>query len=141
MRVTRWAAIVLLAFLGVSACVGAAPMLLFPNGGGILPMSLLEHTPFDSFVIPGILLLTANGLLALAALWMVVMRKKHFGLWTGGQGCVLLGWLVIECVLLRTVVWLHYFYGAIAAGLILAGWMLWRSAEKVAEPMPAERHG
>jgi hypothetical protein len=29
------------------------------------------------------------------------------------QGCVLLAWLAVKCWLLRTVIWLHYFYASI----------------------------
>ena len=128
MRSLRISAIVLLAFLGLSALAGSIPMIRDPSGDSMgIPLSLLRYSPFESYLIPGIILLAADGLLALGVLWVVLRRIGRYGLWTAFQGCVLLGWLVVECWLLRTVMWLHYFYAAIALGLIICGLMLWRN--------------
>jgi len=48
-------------------------------------------------------------------------RKSSFELWTALQGCVLLGWLVVECWMIRAVGGAHYFYTAIAIALIVLG--------------------
>ena len=126
MRAARIAAMALLAFLGITALAGALPMLLHPRGSTMVPLSLLEHTPFHSYMIPGIVLLTANGLLALGVLWLVWVRRTNYGMWVAAQGCVLLGWLIVLVWMLRVVVWLNYFYGAIAVALIAVGFALWR---------------
>lgn len=128
MKGVRGSAITLLAFLGLSAIAGAAPMLMHPDGGGVFPPSLLEHTPFHSFLVPGMILFTANGLLALVVLWMLVRRKPGFALAVGAQGCVLLGWIVMECILLRVVVWLQVFYGLLGVALIVLGALLLRDS-------------
>jgi len=91
----------------------------------MMPLSVLQHSPFHSFLIPGIVLLSANGLLALAVLWLVIMRKARYGLWTALQGWVLLGWLAVQCWMLREVIWWHYLYGTLAAALIVCGLALW----------------
>ena len=121
---------VLLAFLGIGAVVGAVPMIAgsFLPVGELMPLSLLRFSPFHSYLIPGLILLAANGLLALAVLWLVAWRKPRHGLWTVFQGCVLLGWLVVECWMLRLVMWAHYLYGAVALLLIVTGLLLWRNA-------------
>ncbi len=126
MKLARTAAIILLAFLGITAIGGAVPMILYPSGSSVMPLILLEHAPFHSFLIPGLVLFTANGLLAMWVLWLVVARKGHYGSWVALQGCVLLGWLIVECWMLRTVVWLHYLYGAAALALIMVGFALRR---------------
>jgi hypothetical protein len=126
MRPARATAIVLLSFLGISAVAGAIPMMLHPGGSAMVPLGLLEHSPFHSFLIPGMLLLAANGLLSLVVLGLVLMRSMRHGLWTALQGCVLLGWLVVECCMLRTVVWLHWLYAAVALALIVSGLALRR---------------
>lgn len=126
MKLARITAIVLLAFLGVTALAGAIPMILNPNGGGVMPLSLHEHSPFHSFLVPGIVLLAANGVLSIVVLWLLLARKSDFGLWIAFQGCVLLGWLVIECWMLRAVVWLHWLYAVVALALIVAGLALRR---------------
>ena len=121
---------VVLAFLGIGAVVGAVPMIAssFLPIGEFMPLSLLRYSPFHSYLIPGLILLAANGLLALVVLWLVARRKPRHGLWTVFQGCVLLGWLVVECWMLRLVNWAHYLYGAVALLLIVTGLLLWRNA-------------
>jgi len=128
MRLVRLCSIGLLAFLGLSAIAGAIPMIAGSLGmmTGYLPLSMLRNSPFHSYLIPGIILLTANGLLALWVLWLVVKRKGSYGLWTSFQGCVLLGWIVVECWMLWLVNWLHFLYGGIAVGLIVLGLLLRR---------------
>lgn len=86
-----------------------------------MPQSLLQYSPFHSFLIPGVLLLMANGLLAVWVLWQAARQRCNYGWWTAFQGCVLLVWIVVECVMLRLVIWAHCLYGAVAMGLILAG--------------------
>lgn len=128
MRLARLCTICLLAFLGLSSIAGAVPMIVSSLGmmAGYLPLSLLKNSPFHSYLIPGLILLTANGMLSLWVLWLVVKRKSAYGLWTSFQGCVLLGWIVVQCWMLGLVNWLHFVYGGIAVGLILLGSMLGR---------------
>lgn len=138
MRLFRIASVVLLAFLSLGAFVGSIPMIFDPSGRTMrLPSSSLRYSPFHSFLIPGLILFVANGILALVVLWMVWKRMPHYGLWTALQGCVLLGWLVVECWMLRVVAWPHYFYGVVALGLIVAGLAIER--EPVTCPRPSAR--
>jgi hypothetical protein len=125
MKTARIVAIVLLLFNGLSAIAGAIPMLIDPHGQPEnLPQSFLDHSPFTSFLIPGIILLVANGLLSLYALWRAAKRKADHWLWVGAQGCILLGWLTVECIILRFVAWPHYLYGLVGLGLVLSGFAL-----------------
>jgi hypothetical protein len=131
MKTVRWTGIALLFFLSVSSIIGSLPMLADPHGSPWnLPQSLLQHSPFPSFLVPGILLFAANGLLALWALWLALDETPRYGLWTALQGCVLLGWLVVECIMIRMVAWPHCLYGAVALGLIASGLLLWRNENR-----------
>ncbi|HEX8711095.1 MAG TPA: hypothetical protein VF730_04420 [Terracidiphilus sp.] len=129
----RPTAITLLAFLGITALAGAVPLILHPAGSVLMPLSLLQHSPFHSFLIPGVILLVANGLLSLAVLGLVVAQSPNHALWVMFQGSVLLGWLVIECWMLRTVIWLHWFYAVVALALIVVGLTLRRSMGRKSE--------
>ena len=116
-----------LAFLGLSSLAGAIPMIVDPSGGALrMPLSLLRHSPFHSYLIPGILLFVFDGVLALWVLWLAMMAKPRCGLWTVLQGCVLLVWLAVECLMLRMVIWPHYLYGAVALVLVVSGLALRR---------------
>jgi hypothetical protein len=135
MKTARWTGIALLFFLAVSSIIGSLPMLADPHGSPWnLPQSLLQHSPFPSFLVPGILLFAANGLLASWALWLALDEAPRYSLWMALQGCVALGWLVVECIMIRMVAWPHYLYGAVALGLIATGLLLWRSENR---PVPA----
>lgn len=134
MKGIRWAAIVLLAFLALSAIAGGVPMIANPYGNPVgMPQSLLRTTPFHSYLAPGILLLAFNGLLALWCFWEVWARRTGYGAWTAFQGIVLLVWLTVECLMLRIVVWPHYLYGAVGLALLIAGIVL------TTETKPARR--
>jgi hypothetical protein len=137
MKTVRWTGIALLFFLAASSIIGSIPMLADPHGTPwSMQQSLLQYSPFPSYLVPGILLLLSNGLLALWALWLALDQAPHYGLWMALQGCVLLGWLVAECLMIRMVIWPHYFYGAVALVLIATGVVLWRD-EYQTEDLPA----
>jgi hypothetical protein len=127
MKAARIAAITALAFLALSALVGAVPMIKDPGGSPWwMPLSLLRYSPFHSFLIPGIILLFAIGLLSCWVLWLAITRSPGYGWWIAVQGCVLLGWLITEMFMLRLVMWAHVFYGAIALLLLISGLLLAR---------------
>ncbi len=127
MQFARYFAVTALAFLALSALAGSIPMIVDPSGAALqLPLSLLRHSPFHSYLIPGILLLVFDGVLAFWILWLAMMAKPRCGLWTVLQGCVLLVWLAVECLMLRMVIWPHYLYGAVALVLIASGLALSR---------------
>ncbi|HWE86462.1 MAG TPA: hypothetical protein VG267_16075 [Terracidiphilus sp.] len=127
MKSTRWTAIALLAFLAMSGFAGSLPMIAHADGNPLgMAQSLLQYSPFHSFLIPGILLLASSGVLTVWVLWQAAWERRDYGWWTAFQGSVLLVWLVTECFMLRLVIWAHYLYGAVAVGLILAGLALRR---------------
>ena len=132
--VARSMSIILLVFLSAGALYGGIKLISDSHGNpwGFMPQSLLQHSPFDSYFIPGIVLLMANGVLPLLVLWLVGRRKQFYGLWVVLQGFILLGWLIVECVMVRVVNWAHYMYGAVAVVLILSGLALPHSKKSLA---------
>jgi hypothetical protein len=66
-------------------------------------------------------------------LWLALDQTPRYSLWMALQGCVLLGWLVAECLMIRMVIWPHYLYGAVALGLMAAGLLLWRNENQTAD--------
>jgi hypothetical protein len=138
MKFARTVAIVSLAFLAITATWGAALLILAPSGSPMqIPQSVLEHTPFHSFLIPGIMLLVSQGLLGFVILAIAIFCRRGYGWWVAFQGCMLFGWITIEVILLRTVVWLHYVYWALGLILIACGWAL---QKQVVENRPASVH-
>ena len=89
-----------------------------------MPQSLLAHSPFHSYLVPGFVLLVCNGLVSFFIFIAVIRRQKFYGRWIFVQGLVLTGWLLVEVAVLRFVVWPHWFYGGVACLLLICGWWL-----------------
>jgi len=97
MKLLRILALITLGFLGVTSIVGSIPMILDPSGGLLrMPLSLLEHSPFHSFLIPGIILLVTNGLVAVVVFAATVQRVESYGNLVATQGVVIAGWITVE---------------------------------------------
>jgi hypothetical protein len=60
-------------------------------------------------------------------------RLVEYELWTAFRGSVSLGWLAMECWMIRAVGAAHYFYAAIVIALIVLGFAMRVS------PMHSER--
>lgn len=137
MKAVRSVALVALGFLAVTAIFGAALLMLGPMGSPIqIPVSMLKHSPFHSFLIPAILLLVSSGLLGTATFLLTLFRVCRYGWWVIVQGGALFIWITTEVVMLRHVVWLHYLYWGLAVLLLACGWIL---REPAREATPA--HG
>jgi hypothetical protein len=127
MKIVRMVALVAVGFLAITAIWGAALLIGDPMGRPMeIPVSVLQHSPFHSFLVPGILLLVSSGLLGTVVFVLALVRARAYGWWVGFQGCVLFAWITIEVILLRTVVWLHYVYWGLALILMASGWVLTR---------------
>lgn len=136
MKIVRAVALVALGFLAVTAIWGAALLMAAPAGSPMqIPVSVLQHSPFHSFLIPGILLLVSSGLLGAGVFFLALLRVRRYGAWIAIQGWVLFVWITTEVIMLRTVVWLHYLYWGLALLLIACGWVLRGEARKPA-PVP-----
>lgn len=134
MRTAQTIAITALVFVALSGLVGGVPLIARPDGSVIsLPLSLLQYSPFHSYLIPGVILFVAVGLLGSAALWIALRRRANYAWWIVLEGCVLLGWIVVEMIMLRLVMWAQIVYALVALLLIVTGMILARAP---GEPMP-----
>jgi hypothetical protein len=135
MKLLRILALITLGFLGVTSIAGSIPMILDPSGSLLhMPLSLLAHSPFRNFLIPGIILLVTNGLVVIVVMAAAVRRVAGYGNLVAAQGVVIVGWISVEVIFLRTVVWAHYVYWAVGLILIVFGLVLRRDCP-VGEPV------
>jgi hypothetical protein len=133
MKIANVVSIIALTFLAITSIVGAIPMIMDPSGGLLhMPISMIEHSPFHSFLIPGIILLVANGFLSLVILVATARRARRYEMLVCFQGFVLTGWISIEMIMMRMAAWPHYIYLGVALVLIVSGLVLARKAEAVA---------
>lgn len=97
LAIFHWSLLAAELFMGISAIVGGIGLMINRLG---MPQSALDHTPFEQFTIPGIILMTVGGVLV-AAGWMVWIRHSFALLASFAAGVVLLGWIVVESVMVR----------------------------------------
>ena len=120
MKTVRVVALIALGFLGVTSMMGAIPMILAPSGRLLhMPLSLLGHSRFHSFLIPGLILFAANGVLSLVILGAALRRTREYGNLIILQGFVIAGWITAQVILLQFVAWPHLVYWGV--GLVLMG--------------------
>ena len=127
-RFTRWAA-GLEIFLGIGAICGGAALVMAPDGHLLqMPKSTLANSPFSDFLVPGLILFTFVGLLPLAAAFLTLRHSPRAPLAALGVGLVLVGWIVVEMLMLAgpgSLLWSLY----LVLGVVIAaiGWSWWRS--------------
>lgn len=95
-------------FVGISAVFGGIG--LITTNGLTMPFSFLEHSPFHSFVGPGIILAgIIGGTNILAAAFL--LKKKRFALEASAvAGFGLLIWIFVQLYMIRQGHWLHSLY-------------------------------
>lgn len=113
------AAVVMLLFNGIGAIYGGLGLILDPSGGKIqLSPHYLDNTPFDNYLIPGIILLLVNGVFSFITIVAVILKHERFYLFITAQGILLSGWLIIQLILIRT------FYPPMHVPLLSIGFLL-----------------
>jgi len=113
---------VLLFFLGLSALPAAIVILSDPSGINIgMPLDLLDHTPFQDFLIPAILLGLFNGVMSLLFA-ILVLRKHPLQSWMIlFQGATLAVWLTVEVFMKIYYTFLTLPYYVVAILLLACG--------------------
>ena len=115
----------LLAFLGLGALYGGGTLIISPSGELLgMPLSMLDHSPFNNFLIPGIILFVILGVVPIGVSFALV--KKPESKFAEGFNCLkdmywawtyiiyicfaLIIWIQIEMVLINSVHWSHTLY-------------------------------
>ena len=123
--VTAWVLIVLHVLLGVGAVVSGGVLMAAPDGHLMqMPLSMLEHSPFANFLIPGAILFTLLGVYPLCVAYGLWKRpgwrwpdainpfKGIHWSWAGSlaAGVIVAIWIVVEVIMLRSLVFLQILY-------------------------------
>lgn len=115
---------ILLLFNSAGALYGGSELIFNPDGSSLqLPLKLLEHTPFQDYFIPGIILFVANGLFGIYVFTMLILNTRHHSLLVIAQGAILLGWIIIQILLIQIIYYLHIILGLTGLILMTLGWM------------------
>lgn len=110
---------------GIGAIYGGQSLIRYPDGSDLqIPLSYLEHSPFTDFLIPGIILFTANGLFSFFVAAAILLKYKKHALLVLLQGLILMGWIIIQMIMIREINSLHIVMGSTGLLLVVLGWFL-----------------
>lgn len=123
----RTLSIIFLGINAIGALAGGFALIIEPNGSKLgIPVSILKNSPFDDFLIPGILLVLLNGVLSTVVLFAVIMHSRWAEKGIIIQGVVLYVWIASQVVILGFTKKIHIIFGFIAVVLIICGYLLRR---------------
>lgn len=115
----------LLAFLGLGAIAGGGALIISPSGELIgMPLSMLGHSPFKNFLLPGLILFIVLGISPILLI-IALLKKSESALaerlnffkdmhWSWSFSIyiafALIIWIQLQMVFIQGVSWLHTFY-------------------------------
>ncbi len=133
----------LMAFQAVGAIGGGLLLVIRPSGSLMrMPLSMLEHSPFPNFLIPGLFLLIVLGLLPAFECYALLKKpgitflarlnpeKEVHWAWSLAFfiGIVLILWIDLEVMFLRDVALLHLIYALLGVAIVVV--TVWPSTRK-----------
>ncbi len=109
-------------FIGFGGFIAGFFMIINPDGDTLkIPLSLLEDSPFEDFLIPGIILFIVNGLGNLIACFLSFRQYKIAGLAGIFFGMALMIWIFIQVSMIGGGHWLQYLYFGLGIVELLLG--------------------
>lgn len=111
--------------IAIGALFGGMAAIIDPFEPLGVPNELLDGSPFDNYLIPGLILFTIIGAGNLIGAYTAVKRSKHQGYISSVFSWALMIWIVVQCIMIDAIDFLHVLYfalgllGAVLAMLIL----------------------
>lgn len=113
--------------VALGAVPGGLAMIISPDGSMMGVEGIVDRIPFDSLLIPGIVLFTVNGIGQTVA-GIYSLRKHRLSPYISAIfGLGLIVWIVVETLLLQKIVPLSVVYfglGALQAGIAVHLWLV-----------------
>ncbi len=128
----RLLVVFLLLFVSLSAIWGGIMLVIDPSGQKMqMPLSFLEKSPFENYLIPGIILLFMNGLMNLVAVALLLKNHVFYPWLVMFQGVVLSVWIIAQIQLLQIFYApLHLPYFILGIFLFLLGFYFKKATKK-----------
>lgn len=107
-------------FVGIGAIIGGLAAIINPEEPLGITVEALKNSPFNNFLIPGIILFVIIGVGNLFSALMSLLRSKFQGYISSILGWALMIWIVVQCIMLDSIIFLHVLFfiiGAIIAAL------------------------
>lgn len=112
--------ILLLVLIAANAIWAGYSFMSDSSGGGMgISSEYLRHSPFNNFFMPGMILFFFNGVLNIIALILLLIKYRKRFYVICFQGAVLLGWIVVQIIMLQEFNQLHYLMMVSGVALML----------------------
>jgi hypothetical protein len=103
----------------IGALAAGFSLIADPSGNGVqLSLTYLIHSPFQNYLIPGLILFTVIGLFGLWVLVAIVKRMKNYEILQITYGTLLTGWIMVQMLMLQFTYYLQFIFGFIGVYLI-----------------------
>jgi len=98
----------LLFIVGLNALAAGYSFIIDPFGRGLgMTADYLRHSSFNDYLIPGIILFIANGVLSIITAIITLKQYRGYHIFIINQGSILTGWIIIQVILVRDFNWMH----------------------------------
>ncbi|QIK70497.1 hypothetical protein G7062_09360 [Erysipelothrix sp. HDW6C] len=115
--------LILHVLVGVGAIAGGMAVVIDPTGSNMgVPLELLKYSPFQDFLIPGLFLVAVLGIGNLAVAWIGYKYPMLIPYGDIAMGGILVVWIVVQCIMLRSIAILHLIFFAIGCIQIVLGY-------------------
>lgn len=110
MRVVRIVLLLIHGVTGLGALAGGYACIVDPIAPLGAPVSMLEGSPFDTFLIPGLVLFGLFGVGNLFGLYILAKRYRWYGYVGGILGAAMVVWIIVQVAIISTVAFLHVLF-------------------------------
>ena len=117
--------LILLLFVGVTAFVSGIIIIYQPDGSIMnLQLSVLNGTPFNNFLVPGIVLTIFAGVTNLLAAYFNFKKHAARYNWAIAAGAMIGGWIIVQMLLINYFHWLQFLYLGTGIVIVLIAYQL-----------------
>jgi len=116
--------IFLLFFTGITALIGGGMLIYNPSGKPLrMDTAILAGSPFDTFLIPGLILFLFIGVSCIVIAFLEIYDRTYSTKLVFYQGIVMIGWIVVQLLLIKQFHLLQLIYLLIGVALIYIGYL------------------
>jgi hypothetical protein len=115
----------LMVFVGLGGVFGGINMLADPYEAMGMTTHMIHRTPFDTFAVPGVLLLALVGVAPLALAVAYLGRTHPHPVWAAAFGVGLMAWITTQWLLIDERLWLQPLIFAVGAAILTVAAALW----------------
>ena len=117
--------IILLFLVGLNALAAGYSFMAEPSGKDIgISTDYLKDSPFENYFVPGLVLFCFNGVLSMLTAILAIKQWRYYPQLIVVQGCILLGWIMIQVAMVKDFNLLHFVCAAIGIVLLMSGRIL-----------------